>query len=251
MHMDKTRIIALGAFLAAAVIILAFVPPPSSRTEPPLEGPLLGIFEGTVPCADCPGIDMRLTLVEDSAYSAEGAYELSLTYLERSVEPFVTKGRWTTERGTPSDPDATVYALDPDMPDRTQRFLRVDADTVRILDREGNEIDSSLPLDLTLVSEAAVMPERATLVGTQTCLPHRDTSGPQTLECAIGFAAEDGEYYALDLGPLESMESRALIESGARVEVEGTMTPGEMLSSDQWMRYDMVGVMSVTSVRAL
>jgi len=35
------------------------------------------------------------------------------------------------------------------------------------------------------------------LRGTSTCLPHIDTSGPQTLECAIGLKTEDGKYYAL------------------------------------------------------
>lgn len=35
------------------------------------------------------------------------------------------------------------------------------------------------------------------LRGTSVCLPHLDTSGPQTMECAIGLKTEDGTYYAL------------------------------------------------------
>ena len=36
-----------------------------------------------------------------------------------------------------------------------------------------------------------------TVSGLPICLPHRDSSGPQTLECAIGIKTDDGQYYAL------------------------------------------------------
>ncbi len=36
-----------------------------------------------------------------------------------------------------------------------------------------------------------------TAQGMITCLPHRDTSGPQTLECAYGLEDIEGRYYAL------------------------------------------------------
>jgi hypothetical protein len=39
--------------------------------------------------------------------------------------------------------------------------------------------------------------ESITLKGTLTCLPHRNASGPQTLECAIGFKSDQGVYYSL------------------------------------------------------
>lgn len=35
------------------------------------------------------------------------------------------------------------------------------------------------------------------LAGELVCLPHRDQSGPQTMECAFGFKDESGTYYAL------------------------------------------------------
>lgn len=38
---------------------------------------------------------------------------------------------------------------------------------------------------------------RMSVKGELVCLPHKDTDGPQTLECAYGFKAEDGKYYAL------------------------------------------------------
>lgn len=252
--MTKNQIIALGAFIVLALVVLAFVPPPASLTERSVsEGVLLGTFEGTTPCADCPGIVQRLTFMQDNAYSAEGTYELSLTYLERDVEPFVESGRWTTERGMGANPDATVYALYRDNGEIAQRFVRVDADTIRMLDQEGNEIDSSLPYDLELVAEgatAAVLPNPATLTGTIICLPHKDTTGPQTMECAQGLRADDGFNYVLDLASL-SEEERMSLQGDARIEVTGMLVPIEILSSDRWMKYDVKGVISADSLRVL
>jgi len=156
--MNKHKLIALSAFAVFALVLLAVVPPPAPVSAPddtaaaPV-GVLLGVFEGRTPCADCPGIDTRLTLVKADEFTAEGMYELSLTYLESDTEPYVQKGLWTTERGTPSDPDATVYAIDPDMPDRTQRYLKLDENRVRQLDQEGNEIDATMPFTLTRVAQ--------------------------------------------------------------------------------------------------
>ena len=252
--MTKNQIIALGAFIVLALVVLAFVPPPASLTERPAqEGVLLGTFEGTTACADCPGIVQRLTLMQDSAYSAEGAYELSMTYLERDVEPFMESGRWTTERGTPANPDATVYALYRDDSDTAQRFLRVDADTIRMLDQEGNEIDSGLPFDLELVAEgasAAVLPNLTTLTGTIICLPHKDTTGPQTKECAQGLRADDGFNYVLDLASLSDKERMAAF-GDVRIEVTGTLVPIEILSTDHWMKYDVKGIMSADNLRVI
>jgi hypothetical protein len=154
--MNKNTILALCAFILFSLVLLAFVPPPASltQTQSVSDEVLLGVYEGVTPCADCPGIDTRLTLTQSSPYSAEGTYELSLTYLDRDVEPFVTNGLWTTERGTATDPDATVYALDPDMPDQTQRYVRVDDTTIRQLSGDGTDIPAELPFDLRLVGAA-------------------------------------------------------------------------------------------------
>jgi hypothetical protein len=249
--MKKENIIAFGAFIVFALVLLAFVPPPASLTNPePGSEDLLGVYEGVTPCADCPGIRTRLTLTKSSPDSAEGTYELSLTYLERDVEPYVTEGLWTTERGTMTDPDATVYALDPDMPDETQRYVRVDADTVRQLAGDGSAIPAELPFDLNLVvagADQGMLPEVRTVTGTRICLSHKDTSGPQTMECAFGLAGDDGQNYALDLASVAEMEASLT----GRVEVTGMFVPSALLSSDQWMRYDMTGIVSAESIEAI
>ncbi len=45
-----------------------------------------GVYEGVVPCADCPGIEHRLTLEQS------GTYQLETRYLERSPAPQVVQG---------------------------------------------------------------------------------------------------------------------------------------------------------------
>lgn len=86
-----------------------------------------------------------------------------------------------------------------------------------------------------------VVPYEGTLSGTYVCLPHKDTTGPQTLECAFGLKTQTGEYYALDFGQGDPTQ----FMGGQEVTLTGTITPIEMLSSDQWQKYDVVGILSV------
>ena len=48
-----------------------------------------GVYEGVMPCADCPGIRMRLTLYKDSRF------ELSTQYLDRQPVPQVVQGSFS------------------------------------------------------------------------------------------------------------------------------------------------------------
>ena len=91
---------------------------------------------------------------------------------------------------------------------------------------------------------------RGTLSGEVVCLPHADTDGPQTMECAYGLKTESGEYYALDLALMS--QQHAPLETGERISANGLITPVEMLSSDHWKKYAIEGIFSVTdSVKEL
>lgn len=87
-------------------------------------------------------------------------------------------------------------------------------------------------------------PYRGTLVGEYTCLPHKNTNGPQTLECALGIKIDTGEYYALDFGP--SSQTQSKFQTGDRFRANGTITPIELLSTNHWQKYDVEGIFSVT-----
>ncbi|MBP3943281.1 copper resistance protein NlpE N-terminal domain-containing protein [Sphingobacteriaceae bacterium WQ 2009] len=51
----------------------------------------VGGYLGTVPCADCEGIQTKLTLAEDHTF------ELSAEYLGKSKEKYISKGTWISE----------------------------------------------------------------------------------------------------------------------------------------------------------
>ena len=89
-----------------------------------------------------------------------------------------------------------------------------------------------------------VEPYRAMLSGEYVCLPHADTTGPQTDECAFGLKTDVGEYYAVDFS-LMSQEQQPL-SVGDRMSAQGLVTPIERLSSDHWKKYAIEGIFSVT-----
>lgn len=95
----------------------------------------------------------------------------------------------------------------------------------------------------------STLPQRQTLEGEYICLPHKNTDGPQTMECAFGLKTTSGNY-ALN-AMLMSSDILTRISTGTRIRVEGTVTPVEALSSNTWQKYDIKGIMSVTSARVL
>ncbi len=98
-------------------------------------------------------------------------------------------------------------------------------------------------IDGRAASSGDVRSYRGTLTGEQVCLPHTDTSGPQTMECALGIKTDAGEYYALDLQMLS--QPAPDLATGDRFTATGLITPVEMLSSDHWRKYPIKGIFSV------
>ncbi len=86
---------------------------------------------------------------------------------------------------------------------------------------------------------------RTTLTGTYVCLPHKDTTGPQTLECALGMKADDGNYYSLNFNL--ASQAPPNLATGDRFSASGVVTPTETLNSDYLRKtYNVKGVFSVT-----
>ena len=77
-----------------------------------------------------------------------------------------------------------------------------------------------------------------TLSGEVACLPHKNTDGPQTLECAIGLHTDDNRYYALQYSLTPNLGN-----TGDRVQVTGALTTGgESI-------YDIVGTIKVENIK--
>ena len=52
---------------------------------------LSGTYEGTLPCADCPGLQSIIT------FNPNGTFNMEETYLERSESPTITEGEWALD----------------------------------------------------------------------------------------------------------------------------------------------------------
>lgn len=104
--------------------------PVSGEKPMPLRPPVT--FVGQIPCADCPGIRVTLTLREGGLYLER--YE----YLERSSS-FVELGRWSAQE------DGTRLVLDSG---KAREQWAMVGSTIRKLDNEGRAISS--PMNYTL-----------------------------------------------------------------------------------------------------
>jgi heat shock protein HslJ/uncharacterized membrane protein/uncharacterized lipoprotein NlpE involved in copper resistance len=86
----------------------------------------VGTWVGTIPCADCPGIDYTLNLNQDSTYRER------LVYQGRSATPFVQLGTWVVSDGR----------VKLNKPGTGNNQFSIDGDVLVMLDSEGNWIVS-------------------------------------------------------------------------------------------------------------
>ena len=93
-----------------------------------------GTYAGVVPCADCDGLQTELRINND------GTYVLKHTYRgkKRGSNTFREQGNWTHSQ------DLKNIALNYDHPNESSFYRVVHPDTLRMLDRRGNEIKSRL-----------------------------------------------------------------------------------------------------------
>lgn len=62
-----------------------------------------------------------------------------------------------------------------------------------------------------------------TLEGVAVCLPNKNSSGPNTLECAVGLKTDDGTYYGISGDTSHQLSSET--GSNRRVKVSGNIEP--------------------------
>jgi predicted secreted protein len=148
------RIPAIG--LVAALLGCTSPPDESPKDSAAAADSSLGRFAGTLPCADCAGIRTELRLFASRQSGQPTRYEATETYVATrdGDRTFERSGRWTMLRGTPDDPDATVYQLDFDQPQAVRNFLKVGDGELRLLDHEQRDIESLTPHSLHRVPDA-------------------------------------------------------------------------------------------------
>jgi uncharacterized lipoprotein NlpE involved in copper resistance len=118
-------------------------PPPGQR--------LIATYAGVLPCADCQGIKTELRLYAKSEGDLSDArFTLEETYLgtrggDRTIK---FNGSWATRHGTTTDPEAIVYQINSGDPSGTRYFLQVNANEIKLLDRQQREIKSYMNYSL-------------------------------------------------------------------------------------------------------
>ena len=125
---------------------------------PPQGSEILGSFRGNTPCSaqarplpqipadtDCEQMIWSLVLYQDLQTKAPTTYQLNSAYglakpntndLIDGGTPILMEGTWTITAGTKSDPEATVYQINPDDPQTTAYFLKVSDNMLHILSSE-------------------------------------------------------------------------------------------------------------------
>ena len=88
----------------------------------------LGVYKGTLPAADCPGIETTLTLAPD------GSYALHLKYIDRDSE-FDEKGAFTVKEN--------LLTLTPSEGGQPQ-YYKVEENRLRRLDAEKQPVTGAL-----------------------------------------------------------------------------------------------------------
>ena len=80
-----------------------------------------------------------------------------------------------------------------------------------------------------------------TVEGTVICLLHKDTDGPQTLECAAGLRTEDGKYYSIHADIPDGTSLTGAAGNNRKVKVSG------ILKEEGNTRYQSEGAVTVHS----
>lgn len=105
------------------------------------EGKDRAVYTGTTPCADCPGIDVKLSLKDSNKY------KMTSTYQERNVEPLVEKGAWVEEtKDVPGNPGATVLTLTSD--DNKKTYFLVTQNGISQLNENMQAVTNPYALNL-------------------------------------------------------------------------------------------------------
>lgn len=107
---------------------------------------LIGAYRGTTACADCTGIqtDLRLYAKGKNEFT-DTVYVTTRTYVgaRGGDQSYTDRGEWAVLKGDAVDPNATVYALNPDKPDQIQyMLLQPEGVALTQLDRQMKPIDA-------------------------------------------------------------------------------------------------------------
>ena len=116
-------------------------PTPTTTITPTATNTQISVaYKGTLPCADCPGLDTELILKKAIVDSIDGTFVMKETYLERDVASIISQGTWKTIFSSSKGKPIVIYELNSGSPDSIQYFLKASDDELKMLDKNKNEI---------------------------------------------------------------------------------------------------------------
>lgn len=110
---------------------------------------VMGIYQGTLPCADCAALDTKISFYVDNLSKAPRTFSLTEVYQGKSEVPVEKTGTWNVMLGTKKNAEDLIYQLNVDNTYEPMYFLKVNDTTLMMLDKNMAEIKSKLNYTLT------------------------------------------------------------------------------------------------------
>ncbi|MBZ9559014.1 MULTISPECIES: copper resistance protein NlpE N-terminal domain-containing protein [unclassified Modicisalibacter] len=148
----QIRTLLAGSAMLAVLAGCATGTQQAASPQTPAAAEQAAVYEGTLPCRNCAGIDITVALRGDEqASDAERTFKLDAAYREHPQNPPDEhyEGQWDVLSGTATDPDATVYELTPDGEGQVYYFLKLDPDTLELVDPQKRRFQNGEALRLT------------------------------------------------------------------------------------------------------
>ena len=108
-------------------------------------------YQGTLPCRNCAGIDLNVQLKgTEQSPAEERTFDLTAKYREHPQNPPAENyaGQWEVLNGTATDPQATVYELTPDHEGQIYYFMKLNQNTLELIDPQRRRFQNGEMLQL-------------------------------------------------------------------------------------------------------
>lgn len=126
MERSSVKICILFSILAAAVLSCDGS---QINSDESLVKAVSGTWQGTIPCADCPGIEYELSLKSNHTFIERSVY------LEEHVNPFIEKGQWEINKDS-------IITLGKE--GEGMRYFKFTGEALKMLDTQKQPITTGL-----------------------------------------------------------------------------------------------------------
>lgn len=95
------------------------------------------------------------------------------------------------------------------------------------------------------------IPQQISIQGEFRCIPFKDEKNANPLDCTLGVRTDNNIYYAIDAQGEAAKQVLFSLETGAKIQIDGTLVPIEQISSDVWQKYDVSGIVITNNIKRI